>query len=56
MKKSRHVRMIIEHLVKMKEIGPCPLCAGTAKIGDQWCKACGLTGRRDEYEKRRTHD
>ena len=53
MGKKWQLKESIRHAMHVKTVGPCPVCRGTAKVGEAWCVACGLTGKRDEYDKRR---
>jgi hypothetical protein len=53
MAKKWHLQESIRHALHVKTVGPCPVCRGTAKVGEAWCVACSLTGKRDEYDKKR---
>lgn len=51
---KRRIKECIRHLAHVNAVGKCPVCNGTARVGGQWCSDCGLTGMRNEYDKRRT--
>src|SRR3990167_5819857 len=48
---KKRIKQGIKHLAQMKKIGPCPACAGRGRTGTGWCRACGATGRADEYRR-----
>ena len=51
---KKHIRQGILHAEKIARVGRCPVCRGTGRAADHsWCVACGVTGRGDEYLKRK---
>ena len=51
---KKHIRQGILHAEKIARVGRCPVCQGTGRASDHsWCAACGVTGRGDEYLKRK---
>ena len=55
---KKRIRQGILHAEKIARVGRCPVCQGTGRTAhftssSDWCAACGVTGRLDEYRKRK---
>lgn len=48
---NKKLKQTIRHLVKMREVGACPVCEGTGTYPKgKWCVACDATGRKDVHD------